>query len=42
MIIYAVRPFHWKDEFPKVNMVSREYAAEVAAKWKDKLKFLQD
>ncbi len=42
IIIYAVRPWHWKDEFPKVNMVSRDYAAEVAAKWKDKLKFLQE
>jgi 4-hydroxy-3-polyprenylbenzoate decarboxylase len=42
IIIYAVRPFHWKDDFPKVNMVARDYAAEVAAKWKDKLKFLQD
>jgi len=42
IIIYAVRPFHWKDEFPKVNMVSRDYAAQVAEKWKGKLKFLQD
>ena len=23
IIIYAVRPFHWKDEFPKVNTVPR-------------------
>ena len=28
-IIYAVRPYHWKEQFPKVNTVSREYAAEV-------------
>ena len=23
MIAYAVRPYHWKDEFPKVNTVSK-------------------
>ena len=42
IIIYAVRPFHWKDEFPKVNMVDRDYAAEIEKKWAGKLKFLQD
>ena len=42
IIIYAVRPWHWKDDFPKVNAVSREYADEVRDKWKSKLKFLQD
>jgi hypothetical protein len=42
MIVYAVRPFHWKDQFPKVNTVSPEYAARVRDKWKGKLKFLQD
>ncbi len=40
IIIYAVRPFHWKDEFPKVNAVSPQYADEVRQKWKGKLKFL--
>ena len=40
IIVYAVRPFHWKDEFPKVNMVSREYADEVRQKWQGKLRFL--
>jgi 4-hydroxy-3-polyprenylbenzoate decarboxylase len=35
IIIYAVRPFAWKDEFPKVNTVSAEYADKVRAKWKD-------
>ena len=39
-IIYAVRPYHWKDEFPKVNTVSRDSAAEVEKKWKGKLGFL--
>jgi hypothetical protein len=40
MIIYAVRPYHWKDEFPKVNTVSPEYAEEIRRKWKGKLAFL--
>ena len=42
MIIYAVRPWHWKDDFPKVNAVEKGYADEVRNKWKSKLKFLQD
>jgi 4-hydroxy-3-polyprenylbenzoate decarboxylase len=41
IIIYAVRPFHWKDEFPKVNAVAPEYADEVKRKWVNKLAFLQ-
>jgi 4-hydroxy-3-polyprenylbenzoate decarboxylase len=41
MIVYAVRPYHWKDQFPKVNTVSREYAEEVRKKWQDKLEFLK-
>lgn len=41
-IIYAVRPYHWRDQFPKVNRVPREYAEEVRAKWASKLPFLQD
>ncbi len=40
-IIYAVRPYHWKDEFPRVNAVPRAYAEEVRAKWADKLDFLR-
>jgi 4-hydroxy-3-polyprenylbenzoate decarboxylase len=40
VIIYAVRPWHWKDEFPKVNAVSRDYAEEVRRKWAAKLPFL--
>jgi UbiD family decarboxylase len=40
IIIYAVRPYHWKDEFPKVNTVSKDYAAEIEKKWKGKLAFL--
>lgn len=40
IIIYAVRPYHWKDEFPKVNTVPRDYSDAIAAKWKGKVKFL--
>ena len=40
IIIYAVRPFHWKDDFPKVNAVDPAYAETVRAKWRDKLAFL--
>jgi 4-hydroxy-3-polyprenylbenzoate decarboxylase len=41
MICYAVRPYHWKDQFPKVNTVSRDYAEEVRKKWAGKLGFLR-
>lgn len=41
IIIYAVRPFHWKDEFPKVNLIEPEYAESVRKKWLDELRFLQ-
>jgi 4-hydroxy-3-polyprenylbenzoate decarboxylase len=40
IIIYAVRPFHWKDDFPKVNAVDKDYAEEVRRKWAGKLPFL--
>ena len=39
-IIYAVRPYHWKDQFPEVNAVDPAYAAEIKAKWAGKLEFL--
>jgi 4-hydroxy-3-polyprenylbenzoate decarboxylase len=41
IIIYAVRPWHWKDQFPKVNSVDPDYAAEIERKWAGKLKFLK-
>ncbi len=41
MIIYAVRPFQWKDQFPAVNMVERDYAEEVRRKWAGELDFLR-
>ena len=41
IIIYAVRPFAWKDKFPKVNEIPKEYKDEIAAKWQGKLSFLE-
>jgi UbiD family decarboxylase len=40
IIIYAVRPYHWKDDFPKVNAIDPDYAEQVKRKWAGKLKFL--
>ena len=42
IIIYAVRPYHWKDDFPKVNAVDKDYAAEVRKRWAPKLDFLKE
>jgi len=41
IIMYAVRPYHWKDEFPAVNEVPASYAEQVRAKWSGKLEFLR-
>jgi 4-hydroxy-3-polyprenylbenzoate decarboxylase len=41
-IIYAVRPYHWKDQFPRVNAVPLTYLHEVERKWIDTLAFLRD
>ncbi|MFI5269262.1 MAG: hypothetical protein ACHQ7M_17950, partial [Chloroflexota bacterium] len=41
MIIYAVRPYHWRDEFPAVNEVPKTYADQVRAKWSPQLAFLR-
>ena len=32
-IINACRPFHWRDQFPKVNMPSKELARETRQKF---------
>jgi 4-hydroxy-3-polyprenylbenzoate decarboxylase len=40
-IIYAVRPYEWRDEFPEVNQVEPNYAEQVRAKWASKLDFLR-
>lgn len=41
IIIYAVRPFRWKDDFPKVNAFDRGYLAKVEEKWRGQLGFLR-
>jgi 4-hydroxy-3-polyprenylbenzoate decarboxylase len=41
MIIYAVRPFHWKDQFPPVNAIAPDYAEAIRRKWSDALPFLK-
>ncbi len=40
-IIYAVRPYYWRDEFPQVNQVEPSYAEQVRAKWEAKLDYLR-
>jgi 4-hydroxy-3-polyprenylbenzoate decarboxylase len=41
MIIYAVRPFHWKDQFPPVNAIAPDYAEAIRRKWSGQLPFLK-
>jgi 4-hydroxy-3-polyprenylbenzoate decarboxylase len=41
MIVYATRPFQWKDQFPKVNAVPPDYAKQVREIWGDRLPFLK-
>jgi 4-hydroxy-3-polyprenylbenzoate decarboxylase len=41
-IIYAVRPYHWKEEFPRVNEVGKSYADQIRSKWMSKLDFLRE
>ena len=38
-IFYAVRPFTWREQFPKVSRASRELHEEVINKFKDILPF---
>jgi 4-hydroxy-3-polyprenylbenzoate decarboxylase len=38
-IFYAVRPFEWKDKFPRVSRTSRELREQVLRKYKDVLSF---
>ncbi|MEA2642307.1 MAG: hypothetical protein QOF51_3701 [Chloroflexota bacterium] len=40
-IFYAVRPFGWKDQFPRVNEVDPAYAKQVRDKWLGELDFLR-
>jgi UbiD family decarboxylase len=41
MIIYAVRPYHWRDHFPKVNSIDPASVESVRSKWKGKLDFIE-
>ncbi len=34
-IINACRPFHWKDQYPRVNRASNELRAKTQEKWKE-------
>lgn len=40
IVIYAVRPYRWKEQYPAVNVVDAGYSAEVEKKWAGQLKFL--
>lgn len=39
-IIYAVRPYHWKEQFPRPIKLDEDYAAAMRAKWASVLDFL--
>jgi len=41
IVIYAVRPFHWKADFPRVIAIEADYAESVRQKWVDQLPFLR-
>ena len=41
MIIYATRPYPWKDAFPPVNAIDRDLADAIRRKWSGKLPFLR-
>lgn len=41
IIIYAVRPYHWKDQYPLVNQFEAAELERVRLKWQDKLPFLK-
>ncbi|MEA2904349.1 MAG: hypothetical protein QOI12_1736 [Alphaproteobacteria bacterium] len=41
IIMYAVRPYAWKDAFPIPNMIEPEYADQVRAKWSE-LRFVKN
>ncbi|MEA2984066.1 MAG: hypothetical protein QOD94_320 [Alphaproteobacteria bacterium] len=41
IVIYAVRPFHWKEEYPKVNQFGAQELEKVRKKWENDLPFLK-
>ena len=38
-VIYAVRPWHWREKFPMVNRIDRDQREAMIAKYKDVLPF---
>ena len=42
IIIYAVRPFHWKEHYPAVNQFERGDLEAVARKWKGLLPLIEN
>ncbi|MBM2812702.1 MAG: UbiD family decarboxylase [Chloroflexi bacterium] len=34
-IVLAVKPYHWKDQFPKTNVASPELRAQIMGKWRE-------
>ena len=42
IIIYAVRPFQWMDQFPPVNQFEPSELEKVRSKWRGQLAFLKN
>jgi 4-hydroxy-3-polyprenylbenzoate decarboxylase len=38
-VIYATRPWHWRDKFPMVNRIDQDQRDAMVAKYKDLLPF---
>ena len=38
-VVYAVRPWHWREKFPMVNRIDRDQRDAMIAKYKDVLPF---
>ncbi len=42
ILIYAVRPFHWKNDYPKTNQFEPDHLEQVRLKWESALPFLKN
>jgi 4-hydroxy-3-polyprenylbenzoate decarboxylase len=42
IIIYACKPYRWKDDFPVVNTISPALKAQMLEKWAGRLDFLTE
>lgn len=38
-VVYALRPWHWREKFPMVNRIDRDQRDAMIAKYKDVLPF---